>query len=430
MVLAALAAGLALGTKLTVAAPVAALALGAIAVAPRGGRGGTALVWAGGLTAGAGVWFLRDLVHSGSPLPWLGDVGGLDLPGPAGGFSGREPFSVAHYLFDGSWAVESDWILPALRDSFGVAWPVLVLAALVGGCLALAPGRAAGRRVVGGAALVGLAAYLVTPLGAAGEEGAPIGFALNLRYAVPSLALGLALLPLAPALRARPEATAAGLAALLVAVAVSANEATTAWTLPHTSVLAAAGLALAVVAAIAAAVAASKRGPVACAVVVALLAVVVAGRPAAQSYLDDRHRRGIGYGLGEAAAWAQDRGDERIALAGTSGAYLQYGFYGEDLSNRVQWLGREGDAGDFERIEDCGPWLAKLNDGDYDVAVTTSDVDLDRPTRLSTAPEREWLEGAGARVALEGAGFAVFEIDGPLPTGACAEAAPAPGDDG
>ena len=49
--------------------------------------------------------------------------------------------------------------------------------------------------MLGLVALVSLAAYLITPETAAGPAGDPAGFAFNLRYAAPALALSLAVLP-------------------------------------------------------------------------------------------------------------------------------------------------------------------------------------------------------------------------------------------
>ena len=63
--------------------------------------------------------------------------------------------------------------------------------------LALLSGRDRVVRWIGGVALFGLLAYLFTPLSAAGAEGAPAGFGINIRYAVPALLAGLALLPVA-----------------------------------------------------------------------------------------------------------------------------------------------------------------------------------------------------------------------------------------
>src|SRR5207245_68571 len=72
LALAALAGGLAVGTRLNLWVP--ALALGAVAVArePGGRRWGAAGWWASGLLAGGGFWYGRNLFAIGNPLPWLG----------------------------------------------------------------------------------------------------------------------------------------------------------------------------------------------------------------------------------------------------------------------------------------------------------------------------------------------------------------------
>ncbi len=69
-VLAAIAAGLAVGTKLTVLAPVLALTVGVIAIAPRGKRAATAGLWLGPLILAGGFWYVRNLIAVGNPLPW------------------------------------------------------------------------------------------------------------------------------------------------------------------------------------------------------------------------------------------------------------------------------------------------------------------------------------------------------------------------
>ena len=43
---------------------------------------------------------------------------------------------------------------------------------------------------MGAVALFGMLAYLFTPLSAAGAEGAPVGFGINIRYAIPALLVG------------------------------------------------------------------------------------------------------------------------------------------------------------------------------------------------------------------------------------------------
>ena len=64
-------------------------------VAPQGRRW-RALV-AGGLAAlaGGGYWYLRNLAHTGNPLPWVKHLGPITLPAPEQALGGREGHSVS-----------------------------------------------------------------------------------------------------------------------------------------------------------------------------------------------------------------------------------------------------------------------------------------------------------------------------------------------
>jgi hypothetical protein len=68
---AALAAGLALGTKLNLLAPYGLLTLGVILVVGSGRRVRTTVIWVAGSLVTGGFWFARNLVEAGNPLPWL-----------------------------------------------------------------------------------------------------------------------------------------------------------------------------------------------------------------------------------------------------------------------------------------------------------------------------------------------------------------------
>ena len=114
-------------------------------IAPRGGARGA--LWrppASRALAGGGYWYLRNLVHTGNPLPWVDDLGPISLPAPDQALGGREAHSVLGYLTDG--AVWSDWLLPGLHDGLWFVWPLL-LAALAGlvlawpRCSAVVPSR-------------------------------------------------------------------------------------------------------------------------------------------------------------------------------------------------------------------------------------------------------------------------------------------------
>ena len=202
LVVVGLAAGLAAGTKLNFLLPAAVLVLGLVAVAARGRR--LEALAAGGLAAlaGGGYWYLRNLAHTGNPLPWFDGIGPISLPAPEQALGGREAHSVLGYLTDGT--VWSEWLLPGLQHGLGNLWLLLLLASVAGLTLALLSGwRDRVPAVAGLAGLAAAAAWLVAPTSASGPEGMPRGFESGLRYLAPALVLGLALLPTAPILRDR-----------------------------------------------------------------------------------------------------------------------------------------------------------------------------------------------------------------------------------
>ena len=110
-----LAAGMAAGTKLNFLLPAAVLVVGVALIAPPGRR--WRALGVGGLSAlaGGGYWYLRNLAHTGNPLPWVKHLGPITLPAPAQALGGREDHSVLGYLTNGS--VWSHWFLPGLQLS-------------------------------------------------------------------------------------------------------------------------------------------------------------------------------------------------------------------------------------------------------------------------------------------------------------------------
>ncbi|HET7054142.1 MAG TPA: glycosyltransferase family 39 protein [Solirubrobacterales bacterium] len=195
LAVAGLATGLAVGTKSTAVAMAAALTVAVIVLAPRGRRWAAAGWWFGAGLAGGGYWYLRNLVIVGNPLPQLEHLGPIALPHPQRLQEGRPDFSIAHYATDtGVWR---DYFDPGLHQAFGALWPLVILAAVAGALAAVLWGRPKVLRWMGAVALVGMVAYVFTPLSAAGVDGAPTGFGINIRYAIPALLAGLTLLPVA-----------------------------------------------------------------------------------------------------------------------------------------------------------------------------------------------------------------------------------------
>jgi hypothetical protein len=423
--LAGLAAGLAIGTKLSLLAPVGALTIAVVVAAKR--RGPATAVWAGGLLAGAGFWFVRNLIAVGNPLPWLSALGPLPLPGPEEVLPNeREPFSVVHYATD--FGVWSDWFFPGLADRLGELWPLVLALGAAGALAALFRERAAVLRVFGFAAVAAAIAYPFTPLTASGFEGEPLGFASNLRYLGPVLALALALLPVAA--RKESERRRQVVLGLLVAAFLGAflEEAVDSdLVLPLAGVACAVGLGWvglrlwrgeALPGPLA-----RWRGPlprplklVTMALLVAL--VVLAGYRVQRNYAEERYagEYGIGEpGLESAFIWAQGIRDSRIA----TNTIRQYPFYGPDLSNHVQFVGRRGDDESFVPITSCGAWRRALNDGGYDYVVTGANFPApgaDRPLEFA------WLRNAKQVKEIVSDGpTSVWRIAGQLDPDDCGE---------
>jgi hypothetical protein len=383
MVVVGLAAGLAAGTKLNFLLPAGVLVIGLAVIAPRGGRWRALAVTGLAAMAGGGYWYLRNLVHTGNPLPWVKHLGPIDLPAPEQALGGREDHSVLGYLADTS--IWSDWFLPGLHQGLSVFWPLLGALALAGLLLCLGRRADPALRVAG---LVGLAAgvaWLIAPTSASGPDGLPRGFESGLRYLAPSLALGLALLPASPALG--NFLTNRGLSSPLVADSATKHELSGRFG-PRTAV-------------------------VACAVL-ALLAVTV-GYPVQRHYLLHRYEDPsfTTPGLNATFKWAQGITSARIATTSTR----QYPLYGKDLSNQVDYIGIEQPHGGFTAPTNCPTWRRLLNAGNYDYVVASRDrIEPNKPTYPATA---RWTEAPGATVVLRKPPTVVLKLTAPLAPSAC-----------
>jgi hypothetical protein len=420
---AGLAAGLACGVKLTVLAPVAALTVAVIALAPAGTRLRTTALWGLPLLAGGGFWYLRNLFHAGNPLPWIAELGPLSLPGPERLAEARPDFAVAHYATDlGVWG---EWFGPGLHDAFGVLWPLVIGGAIAGMALALVRGagdREPIVRALGAVGLFGVLAYLFTPLGAAGEEGMPVAFEINVRFAIPALALGLALLAIAVPARG-PAARWAFFAAILAVLLVT-DDPFEVLTAPERA--AGAGVAFALVLLPAALWALHRRGVLSRAVFAGGLAalgvaVLGAGYLVQRSYLEDRFE-GFESAADVDEPWrfASELSGKRIGLAGTTAGFYSYGFYGEDLSNEVVYLGREGPNGSFAALETCGELRRAASREGIDYLVTAPELNFADSERPLPSPEGSWVRGDPAvEPVVRDGDVTVWRVDGKLDPGRC-----------
>ncbi len=161
-----------------------------------------------------------------------------------------------------------------------------------------------------------------------------------------------------------------------------------------------------------------SRGP-ALAVLAGAAAILVCagvGWPRTEDYLDDRYRTDDApeyfreLGLVPLYRWASDQQDRRIATSGI----MQYGLYGEDLSNHVQFLGEVGSDDSFREITNCRDWRIALNDGDYDYVIAMPRYGGTRELQA------RWTRGPSAEPVLHSGPITVFRLAGTLDPADCA----------
>ncbi|HET7454237.1 MAG TPA: hypothetical protein VFJ76_01835 [Solirubrobacterales bacterium] len=437
---AGLAAGLAAGTRVTGLAMAGALTVAVVVLAPQGRRVAAFGWWFLPALAGGAFWYLRNLVVAGNPIPEVEKLGPLSLPHPERLQEGRPDFSIAHYATDtGVWR---HYFAPGLHEAFGTLWPLVVFGAAAAALLAVIHGRDRIVRWMGAVALFGLVAYLFTPLSAAGAEGEPVGFGINIRYVIPALLAGIVLLPLDrwfdppelhqisnPAGGKSDAVRSYGLMGALVLVFLVTNRPDDAL---HDQARVFALLFMVLVVGIPALLLYARSRGAGAAVVVAavgalLLAVVAIGYPLQRHYLEGRYANAgskeeqiPGMDLDKAYRWARDLEGARIGLAGTTAGFAGYGFYGTDLTNRVVYLGEKGPHGAFNAIPTCAAFRAAVNAADLDYLVTAPFLNFLHPGSPIPSPEARWLRGEGAvKPILREGRVTVWEVEGRLDPGAC-----------
>ena len=168
------------------------------------------------------------------------------------------------------------------------------------------------------------------------------------------------------------------------------------------------------------------RGPIVAGFAALAVVTVAIGYPVQRDYLRDRFSNvdaGTsipGMHLDSAYRWARDVSDARIGLAGTAAGFLQYGFYGTDLSNRVRYLGVEGPHGAFDAIPTCADFRAAVNAADLDYLVTAPFLNFIEPGKPVPSPEAGWLRGEPATIPIDRSGpVTVWRVHGHLDPAAC-----------
>jgi hypothetical protein len=425
---AGLAAGLAVGTRVTALAMAAALTVAVVVLAPQGRRWAAAGWWFLAALAGGAFWYLRNLVVAGNPIPEVHSLGPISLPHPERLQQGRPDFNIVHYATDtGVWR---EYFGPGLHEAFGALWPLVVFGAAAAALLAVLRGRDRVVRWVGAVALFGLLAYLFTPLSAAGAEGEPVGFGINIRYVIPALLAGIVLLPLERWLDGKGRQW--GLIVVLLLTFLVTNRPDDAL---HDQARVFAFL-LVVLVVLAPALLlylrdrGTSRAVVAAAAAALLVCLLAIGYPVQRHYLENRFANdgsadeGIpGMHLDGAYRWARGIEGARIGLAGTTAGFAGYGFYGTDLSNRVRYLGEEGPHGAFDAIPTCIAFRKAVNAADLDYLVTAPYLNFLHPGDPITSPEARWLRGEQAvSPVLRSGPVTVWRVEGELDPGGCGSA--------
>ena len=430
LIIAGIAAGIAISVKVSMLAPVGIIFLGMILASGRA-RWWVTTVWLGiPMLLVGGFWYVRAMLYTGgNPVPAIG-WGPLKLPQPDQmPLDPRPRFSVAHYL--GDLDVYRYWFFPRLDDAFGILFPLLLVMLAVTAVYLVVKARNKVIRVLAAAAIVTAVVYVFTPLTAAGQEGEPTGFFTNTRYLLPGLLLAMTLLPIARPLRA-PENRAR-----IVLIFLTVVYAITVLTSPkwYPSFLpGAVFLTLAIVWAPVGLSWLKEHGRAPNSVIVASVAAIaliaaVWGRGEEVGYANKHYTRTTLFlqegGPQEAFEFTRDLKDKRIAIAGSGQMFFgQYGFYGVDRSNHVQYIGQEGDNGTYRLIGKCENFIRKVNEGDYDFIIT-SEFTQDSPESPYRYPVRAWVKDDPAVTEVVAEPDItpqpdyVYEISGPLDPATC-----------
>jgi hypothetical protein len=400
LIVAGIAAGLAASVKLTFLIPVVAITIGVVAFSGKGRRFTTA--WVLGLSAlvAGGYWYLKAAIKTGgNPIPYS-SWGPLHLPKPDQmPLDPRPRFAVAHYIANPT--IYRKWFFPQLDNAFGPLWPLILIVAVAAAVFIAVRSRNRILQVVSAAALLTAVVYVFTPLTAAGQEGSPTGFFTNTRYLVPGLVLAMTLVPVARPLRA-PDARAWRTLLFLVGVYAITVLTTPRWYpsyivgtvfLTGALVWAPAGFGLA------RARRTVSRGMVAGTAAAILLLAVVLGRAQETQYYH-HHYTEVDHFLqdgGPKAAYrfARKQHDKRIGLAGSGEIFFgQYGYYGENLDNYVQYIGVGGSHGTWRLPTSCPVFRRLINEGDYDYLVMSQyTMDVRGPYQF---PVYAWVKGDSA----------------------------------
>ncbi|MFT5201494.1 MAG: hypothetical protein ACI9C1_000870 [Candidatus Aldehydirespiratoraceae bacterium] len=418
--MAAVATGAALGAKWTAVPSAGAVTVAVLVIAQKGYRLRSGATWLVASAAAGLFTYVRNFVIVGNPLPpqelSFGPVS-FDAVRTSDGTD-----TVASWLTDD--AAWNQVFRPGLELWFGPLWAVVLVISF--GALVLAMIHSAGRlyRIAAFVGIVTLVGYLFSPQNLV-FFGLPQYFVSNARYGALAVAVGLVLLPTLPVLGGRakwlPPVALLGIMAstLLTPRTWSGVED---WRFQDNV-----GSDDTVIGLIAAAVVLAAGftyvlrpnqtplfRPLALGLGALTLLVAVIGFPA---YNDARYAKG--------PVWspAVDLTDARIGVVGVN---AQFHYYGDDLSNYVQWIGFI-DNGVATAATTCDEWAHLVNAGNYSHIVSIADPpDTPGPYAWTKAdPSSIVMQDVSGTVNVfsgEGDGVivAVFELTDSLDPSRCA----------
>jgi hypothetical protein len=273
--------------------------------------------------------------------------------------------------------------------------------------LALAGRRPAAVRMLGLVAIASIVGYIFTPETAAGPEGEPTAFVLNVRYAAPGVALALALVPAPIGGLRRGAAVRLTLGGALLAALVAETATTQLLPSYHRNLAAAAGVGAALLAAALLVPPRARRVLAPAALAAGLLVAVAVGLPRARTYLRSAYTVArvpytswIGFGLQPVFAWVRTVHHSRIAIAGTGPSFFQYPLYGADFTNSVRTVAQPGPHGSFTPLRTCTAWRAALARGHYRYLVVGPTLDIWHPFRAGPSHQVSWTRGDPAAVEI------------------------------
>jgi hypothetical protein len=130
-----------------------------------------------------------------------------------------------------------------------------------------------------------------------------------------------------------------------------------------------------------------------------------------------------GMQLDSAYQWARGESDARIGIVGTTAGFLQYGFFGTDLSNRVVYLGEKGPHGAYDAIPACAAFRTAVNAADLDYLVTSPFLNFISTSDPVPSPEARWLRGEPTvKPLLRSGPVTVWKVRGRLDPRGCGAA--------